>query len=984
MVQRLKRTIFPAIILLICLVGLVFVAPFKTEANAQTVQITYEADLTNADPVTNLPYDWALHGRSDVASANAPQKTANGIKLGSSSGGANTNYHGAMYRFGVGLGNVTDFTLEFKYKVTNSYSTDGRRWIGLLYHTQLNPTEQRLTGYMLGFRENGEAHQSTITNTSTPVFNDDANSKTTVSGFSGWNDYHTLIVEAQGNTVSHYLDNKDTLLYSYDITNTAYSSLLTPQVYGGFALIINLCEIEISSVKITATRDPQYNAKVAGDESPALTDYNTTGLKSLTNVCSEINSTADVNALSTSGAGSAIFYLGDNSTGSVSIKSSSGTVIDGITLGDIGGEVSQTAQSTYPKYHGVYPILYASNDLHKEILTTYLTAYKIQFGIMSDDPTLLKTLRETGNMRYTRGMLDWSGQTVAKNTTAWQNVVSTTNASHATLAVLSENDATPEAVDYIQRRGITVWVKQATYTDTDTVSIMATGAGGIISSNVAKTISARSLFNSDVNALSRTPLNIAHRGMSMGYYPNTVEGCKAAYAQGATHLEIDLYVTTDNYVMVMHDDPLYVVCDCHTVGGECTDYISDMTYEQTRNYKVVKESNEFLFPATELGAGVPIPTLNEMFDWATQNPDVLFYLELKPCDAGHGGGGTLETTYNQRLIDAITKCITDYDIADQIVFITSNADLARKAHASLPGIAMVSTTGDNILANSNYYLDYWADLNIGIDVYSGWANTSEFIALGYMPNYWTYDVVHRVNAYGYPVYRSYEAAIVSGVYGITNNFPYVFKNNAYSLYYDGAGITASSISELQANGVPLKYKTYAGEEKTVLGTLFSYKDVDGNTEATFKYTFTNDYGLQYTLYTSKYAVQLKSTELFVPTNFTVTFDTNGGSTIASQTVEEGLSATIPASPTKEGFTFVGWYADQNCTIAFNFNTAIIADTTIYAKWTENQGGNNQGGGSSSAPKGCGSFVNGEGLITLAVCTLLGGAFVAIKKKRGRQ
>ena len=116
----------------------------------------------------------------------------------------------------------------------------------------------------------------------------------------------------------------------------------------------------------------------------------------------------------------------------------------------------------------------------------------------------------------------------------------------------------------------------------------------------------------------------------------------------------------------------------------------------------------------------------------------------------------------------------------------------------------------------------------------------------------------------------------------------------------------------------------------------------------------------------------------------MTFDTNGGSAIASQTVEEGLSATCPASPTKDGYTFVGWYADQNCTIAFNFNTAITADTTIYAKWTENQGGNNQGGAGTPAPKGCGSFVNGEGLITLAVCTLLGGAFVAIKKKRGRQ
>ena len=42
-------------------------------------------------------------------------------------------------------------------------------------------------------------------------------------------------------------------------------------------------------------------------------------------------------------------------------------------------------------------------------------------------------------------------------------------------------------------------------------------------------------------------------------------------------------------------------------------------------------------------------------------------------------------------------------------------------------------------------------------------------------------------------------------------------------------------------------------------------------------------------------------------NFTVKFDTGGGSLISTQTVEKGKTATVPTNPTKDGFDFLGWY-----------------------------------------------------------------------------
>ena len=69
------------------------------------------------------------------------------------------------------------------------------------------------------------------------------------------------------------------------------------------------------------------------------------------------------------------------------------------------------------------------------------------------------------------------------------------------------------------------------------------------------------------------------------------------------------------------------------------------------------------------------------------------------------------------------------------------------------------------------------------------------------------------------------------------------------------------------------------------------------------------------------------------TQYTVNFETNGGSAIQSETVGGGTKLTKPADPTKAYYAFDGWYSDSNLTQAFDFNTPINADTTLYAKWT---------------------------------------------------
>ena len=67
-------------------------------------------------------------------------------------------------------------------------------------------------------------------------------------------------------------------------------------------------------------------------------------------------------------------------------------------------------------------------------------------------------------------------------------------------------------------------------------------------------------------------------------------------------------------------------------------------------------------------------------------------------------------------------------------------------------------------------------------------------------------------------------------------------------------------------------------------------------------------------------------------NHTLTFETNGGSAIDPVTVRHGNAVARPADPTKDKYTFIGWYVDPEFTEEYDFATVLEADKTIYAKF----------------------------------------------------
>lgn len=66
--------------------------------------------------------------------------------------------------------------------------------------------------------------------------------------------------------------------------------------------------------------------------------------------------------------------------------------------------------------------------------------------------------------------------------------------------------------------------------------------------------------------------------------------------------------------------------------------------------------------------------------------------------------------------------------------------------------------------------------------------------------------------------------------------------------------------------------------------------------------------------------------------YIISFHSNGGSGVSSQSITYGSKASNPSTPTRSGYGFVGWYSDSTLNNSYNFNSPVANAMTLYAKW----------------------------------------------------
>ena len=182
------------------------------------------------------------------------------------------------------------------------------------------------------------------------------------------------------------------------------------------------------------------------------------------------------------------------------------------------------------------------------------------------------------------------------------------------------------------------------------------------------------------------------------------------------------------------------------------------------------------------------------------------------------------------------------------------------------------------------------------------------------------------------------------------------------------GIKGAPLVSTQADGTYVYFTVNYGESSDYVnytsgGGVYRYKLGDAEASGVFSATGHNNYcdsPIACDAQGNLYYINDSGTLFKLNAGVKVSFSAGEGSKVDFQTTAANGSITKPADPTREGYTFAGWYTDEACTEAYDFSVAVTADMTLYAKWVKNavspggNGGSGSNGGSGNAGAGAGS------------------------------
>ncbi len=195
---------------------------------------------------------------------------------------------------------------------------------------------------------------------------------------------------------------------------------------------------------------------------------------------------------------------------------------------------------------------------------------------------------------------------------------------------------------------------------------------------------------------------------------------------------------------------------------------------------------------------------------------------------------------------------------------------------------------------------------------------------------------------------------------LDNDFATTLVSSADGSALPIGGIKGAPLVSAQADGTYVYFTVNYGATSDYVnytsgGGVYRYKLGDAQATGAFSATGHNNYCDSPIACDAKgnlYYINDSGTLFKLNGGVKVSFETGEGSKVDFQTTADG-KLVKPADPTREGYTFGGWYTDEACTEAYDFSTPVTADMTLYAKWTKNAV-NPDGNGSSGSNGGSGS------------------------------
>lgn len=202
---------------------------------------------------------------------------------------------------------------------------------------------------------------------------------------------------------------------------------------------------------------------------------------------------------------------------------------------------------------------------------------------------------------------------------------------------------------------------------------------------------------------------------------------------------------------------------------------------------------------------------------------------------------------------------------------------------------------------------------------------------------------------------------------LDNDFATTLVSSADGSVLPAGGIKGAPLVSVQADDAYVYFTVNYGATSDYVsytsgGGVYRYKMGDAQATGAFSAAGHNNYCDSPIACDAKgnlYYINDSGTLFKLSGGVKVSFETGEGSKVDFQTTADG-KLVKPADPTRDGYTFAGWYTDEACTQAYDFSTPVTADLTLYAKWTKNavnpggNGGSDTNGGNGGAGNGSGA------------------------------
>jgi glycerophosphoryl diester phosphodiesterase len=234
------------------------------------------------------------------------------------------------------------------------------------------------------------------------------------------------------------------------------------------------------------------------------------------------------------------------------------------------------------------------------------------------------------------------------------------NQAMANVVVIPNRFSTKTNVEYLQRRLVNVWVHLNDANDVEVLNGVLSGANGFYTNDFSKVYAAFDRFPAKTQI--RRPFIIGHRGIPSLAPENTRGGFLRAVQEGADIIELDVFLSSDNKIVVIHDSTT-----TRTAIGGVNYPVESTSYESVLKNVLLKPdannqyNNEF------------IPTLDQVFD-DIKGTGVVIFVEIKSS--------------REALVPVLKDLIQAKGISDQVVVISFSAATIGRVVNQIPEVSV--------------------------------------------------------------------------------------------------------------------------------------------------------------------------------------------------------------------------------------------------------------------------------------------------------